>query len=239
MKRLGLVFITVMGFALLVKLGLWQLSRGEEKLALMQQLEVQGQQQLSWTELLLQVDADLAGTRLVIEVTPQPQQSLLLDNRTFEGKVGYQWLLPVEVASGQPWLLLDLGFVAAGNDRRVLPDLPEVAGKLAIEGRLYRLGVNPLSSSLLAENLAGATRIQAVNFTELEAQLGQPILPWLVMVEEPAQLGFPRRWQPISLSPEKHQGYALQWFGLAIAWLVIAAILIRRSVREPQTETGR
>ncbi len=46
------------------------------------------------------------------------------------------------------------------------------------------------------------------------------------MLDEGQPDGFVRDWRPPGMTPEKHVGYAIQWFGLAttvaVTWLVLS-----------------
>ncbi|MBY5994037.1 SURF1 family protein [Ferrimonas balearica] len=222
--RVGLALsLTVLAFAVLVKLGLWQLDRAAEKRTLMAQLEARAHQSLSWPP----THNDLAGYRLSLSGQTHPQNSLLLDNQTLDGQVGYRWLLPFEADKGGPWLLLDLGFVPVPRGSRALPELPAVPDRLTVTGRLYRVGHNPLNHRLQAEP-GPVTRIQALAFDALSQQWSQSVLDAVLLVEQPSELGFARPWRPINLSPEKHQGYALQWFGLAVGLVLVVLAVLRR-----------
>ncbi|USD37778.1 MULTISPECIES: SURF1 family protein [Ferrimonas] len=225
MKYWWFPLITLAVFCALVKLGWWQLQRADTKQRLQQQLQQRGQQTLSWNQ--LQEGGDVSGFGLAVSVQPRALPPLLLDNRTLNGQVGYQWLQPVVVADEQPLLLLDLGFVAAGSRRDTLPMLPTLPDSLSVSGRLYRPGHNPLSRHSYGEP-GDKIRIQAVNFEEIGQMLEQATLPYLLFVDQPVEIGFIRQWRPISMSPDKHKGYAVQWFGLATAWLVIVYLLWRR-----------
>ncbi|TKB47618.1 SURF1 family protein [Ferrimonas sediminicola] len=226
-KKVLFFLITLLTFCALVKLGWWQLQRAEEKRELLSRMVDNGRIALRWDQVT--GDEALGGRHLSLVGRLRPEHSLLLDNRIQSGRVGYQWLLPVEVTEDQPWLLLDLGFVAAPENRAELPVLPAVPSQARLSGRLYRPGHNPLANQLRPEP-GPVTRIQAVNFPQLSAWLGRPLQPWLLFVQQPAELGFERHWRPVTLSPERHRGYALQWFGLALAWAVVAALIWRGPV---------
>ncbi|MBY6187882.1 SURF1 family protein [Marinobacter hydrocarbonoclasticus] len=203
---------------------MWQLHRAEEKQELMATLASREQVELAWP-LPQQPPEALAGHRLNLTVHPIPDQALVLDNQTLEGQVGYRWLQPVRVAAGAPWLLLDLGFIPVVRGSRALPELPALPETLQVSGRLYQVGHNPLNPDLLAEP-GPITRIQALEITQLSALWEKPVVPLVLLAESPAELGFTRVWKPINLSPEKHQGYALQWFSLAVALTVILLIML-------------
>jgi cytochrome oxidase assembly protein ShyY1 len=47
------------------------------------------------------------------------------------------------------------------------------------------------------------------------------LFPFVVNLAPEPNSEFVRNWQPVVMSPEKHLGYAVQWFGLGIAALTI------------------
>ncbi|MBY6019431.1 SURF1 family protein [Ferrimonas balearica] len=230
---------TVLAIGVLVKLGFWQLDRAEEKRHLMAQLAQRAEQTLHWP-LPDWSGERLAGYRLAGTVEPVRERTLLLDNQTLDGQVGYRWLQPARFDGGA-WILLDLGFVPVARGDRTLPTLPALPERLSVSGRLYRPGHNPLNANLLPE-AGSVTRIQALELAQLSRHWGEPIAPVVWLAEQPELVGFTRSWQPINLSPEKHQGYALQWFGLAVALVIILLRMIQigrlqRSAQADRLET--
>ncbi|MFI3247255.1 MAG: SURF1 family protein [Ferrimonas sp.] len=230
------LLITVAVLVGLVKLGFWQLRRAELKGDLQQQYQQRQQQWLSWEQLLAGQWDDLRGYRISLSGQWQAQAAVLLDNQVFRGQVGYRWLVPVAVAPKAPWILVDLGFVAAPRYRQQLPQLPALPQISLLTGRILQPQTNPLADQLQPELVfedAPAKRIQALNFKQLTAHFKHPFLALVLWLEQPAELGFERPWQPIPMAADKHYGYAVQWFGLAFAWLVIVSLLVRRAVLKP------
>ncbi|WP_298440661.1 SURF1 family protein [uncultured Ferrimonas sp.] len=216
---------TVAVLLTLVKLGLWQLDRAAHKQQLQQQYQQRAQQRLQWP---LPTEGDLRGYQLQISGNWLPQQALLLDNQVVDGQVGYRYLVPLQVSLEQPWLLVDLGFVAAPSRREQLPALPPLPSRSVVLGRLLQPQPNRLADQLLPE-VGVVTRIQALNWSQLQQHWQHPLIPALLWLQQPQQLGFKRPWQPINMAAEKHHAYALQWFSLALAWLVVALLLWRRN----------
>ncbi len=221
--------VTVATLVLLIKLGWWQLDRAAEKQQLAQQYQQRAAQQLQWPL----PSGDLRGYGLQITGRWLSQYGLLLDNQVWQGAIGYRWLVPVEISPSQPWLLVDLGFVETGGNRQSLPSLPPLPKVSQLQGRLLQPGVNRLADQLLPEALvtpAGAaiTRVQALNWQQLQQHWQQPIVAALLWLEQPQQLGFVKPWQPLNMGADKHRAYALQWFSLALALLIIVLVLWRK-----------
>ncbi|WP_288728953.1 SURF1 family cytochrome oxidase biogenesis protein, partial [uncultured Pseudoxanthomonas sp.] len=75
----------------------------------------------------------------------------------------------------------------------------------------------------------------------LAAPLRQPALAQRVLKLDPAlPVGFARDLDvlPNTLPPERHLGYAVQWFGLALAVLITAGVLTWRRRRAAREKMG-
>ncbi|MGI2127009.1 SURF1 family protein [Shewanella oncorhynchi] len=224
-----LLILTVAVLTILVKLGLWQLARGEDKTTLLAQMEArQALLPLSFEQLQLKVGKEgVTGYRLQVRATPASSQIWLLDNQIYQGQVGYLAFQPLQVEVEKPWLLVELGFVAAGSHRDELPHITPLSGALNIEGRLYQKQINPLSQALMAER-GTSIRFQNLNMPEMAKVLGHPVLPVVLQPEQLPSLTLPHPWQPFPLSAQKNWGYALQWFSMAA---VFAGLMLWQGIK--------
>jgi cytochrome oxidase assembly protein ShyY1 len=61
----------------------------------------------------------------------------------------------------------------------------------------------------------------------LSAELGYPLEPAVILLDPEAEGGYQRDWHPSfgGFGPERHQAYAVQWFSLAAALLVIYMVV--------------
>ncbi|MBS0395041.1 MAG: SURF1 family protein [Proteobacteria bacterium] len=204
--------------ALLLGLGHWQLGRAAEKRALVAAFRAG------------------SGPALPLGAAPAPRyahvavagrylgaRQFLLDNMTHAGVAGYRVWTPLERADGS-LLLVDRGWLPVGASRAVLPPLDVDGAARTLTGRIDDLPRAGL-------RLAGAIepgwprRVAYPTWAELEAALGRPLAHVLVLLDAGAADGFVRDWQPPAPGPERHLGYALQWFALAltllVAWFVV------------------
>ncbi|WP_261824791.1 SURF1 family protein [Vibrio neonatus] len=230
--------LTVVVFVALVKLGFWQLSRGEEKQQLEQQLLDRQQMSPLSVEQLSAMDAGLnvTGFPLQIDVKPQALPLVYLDNVTHDSKVGYRVLQPMAVfLQREKYLLLvELGFVVASMTRDELPKVAPIGQAQRFTGKVYQKSTNPLSSDVMLENMPAGMRIQNLNLRELAIALDAPLLPFVFQPEVIANSDLPMLWSPYPMTSQKHFGYAFQWFGMAgvYALLVILFVLRKRKVKE-------
>ncbi len=142
---------------LLVFLGFWQLSRGEQKRVL---LDSYAERQVAaplTAGQLLNVDQP-AFRRVQLRGHLDGQHSLLLDNRVRDGQVGVELLQPFQDQASGQWLLLNRGWLPWPS-RRTPPvfDTPEQT--LDIQAWVYRVPRRHLSiAGRPAERTLAASR---------------------------------------------------------------------------------
>jgi cytochrome oxidase assembly protein ShyY1 len=203
----------------LVMLGLWQLERAAE---------VSGYQnryleRISTTPRMPPAslrEADFLRIRLQGEY--QPGRHYLVDNRVRGGKPGY-WVISRFQADDGRVYLVNRGWLAAPPSRDALPPVSTPTGRLRLLGMIWPdTGLPPL----LAPDpwpAAWPKRVQRLDITRM-AREGEAVVAAEVRLE-PGQPGVLAA-APLDtvFTPERHYGYAVQWFALAcvlaVAYLV-------------------
>lgn len=216
--KYGVVLQALLVVPFLLSLGNWQLERREQKTALLTQWQEAGSYQGLEQPGLQRFD------RVQLRGQLDPQRWLLLDNRVRQGVVGYEVIGLLKSTSGAA-LLVSLGWVAAGADRDQLPDVSIPEGERVLRGRLDQ----PQAGFQLAADNWGARwpkRIQQLTLARVEALIDTPLQPWLLRLDTELLSGEPNPWKPVIMPPTRHLGYAVQWFGLALAWLMLTGWLL-------------
>lgn len=253
------VVLTVVSVGILIKLGLWQLERGNEKLRYEQQLSERAQQSprsldtviSEWKDSRIQAQGaseqlSLNGLKVDVELETPSGLVVLLDNQVNQGAVGYVIYMLGEVRFkdeneslvAEKQLLIDLGFVAASNDRRELPQLGNITLSTNMSGRLYTRSVNPLSHELGLENTT-PKRIQNINITALSEYTGQAVLPFVFQPQSLESWPYELLWRPTAMKSEKHFGYSFQWFVMAAVLLFLMLLIGYRYLKAtPITENN-
>jgi len=209
----------------LLSLGSWQLRRADEKRALLAAYAA-GQ------ETRVRLTASNAESlpryqRVTVSGRYEPGRQSLLDNMPSKsGKPGYRVLTPFRLDDGTGLVLVDRGWIATGPDRLTLPDVGVGDGHREIAGIL---DVLPQPGVRLGE--AGAVSggwPKVVNFPrheELAAMYGDTLLAPLLLLDPAADEGYERVWEArFGFEPERHVGYAVQWFSLSAALLVLYVV---------------
>ncbi|QOY62506.1 SURF1 family protein [Lysobacter sp. H21R4] len=224
-----LALAVIAGFA---RLGVWQLQRAVEKQAMLDQA---AQVLASRQPLGLDTAADSHSrdgyqwARGSGEFAAGPQW--LLDNQQREGRVGVQAYRIFRPDHGMP-LLVDLGWLPLPGDR-TMPSVERPAGHLTIEGLLSPPPSGGIALGAgMAEQAEGWLMLR-VDLAAISDAAGTPLAPRVLRLDPASPLGYERDLAllPNTLPPAKHRGYALQWFGLALAVLATALILTFRTPR--------
>ena len=199
---------------LLVFLGFWQLSRGHEKQALLDTYaERRAAEPMSSTQ--LQATEDPAFRRVHLRGQFDAEHSVLLDNRFRDGKVGVELLQPFHDQASGEWLLLNRGWLP-WPDRRAPPVFTTPEQLLNLDAWVY---VASGETFQLHADPAGAQwprLLTALHPEALWAELGRSGFVYEVRAEAgPAT--YETSWPVVAMGPEKHLGYAVQWFAMAVA----------------------
>lgn len=240
-----LTLTTLLGVALALALGRWQLLRADEKANL--QAAIQAQKQLPALDTVAvarqlhssQALSDLQHRTVMLQGRWLSEHTVFLDNRQMQGKPGFFVFTPLQLADSSATLVVQRGWVARNfTQRAVLPEVTTSAGLVAVNGRLA-----PPPSKLWefsGPSEAGTSRIrQNLDLAQYSAQVGTPLARVTVIetVASNASDGLQRNWLEVGNGVAKHHGYAAQWFALAA---LIAALYVwlqwfkpRRARHEP------
>lgn len=222
--RLGLSLLTLLILALLLRLGFWQLSRAEEKRTLIQEHTTAG-------ATLKQINENGVGrfSRVSVQGVWDPDRVFLLDNMVHDTRPGYHVLVPLQTPE-EVWVLVNMGWIASTGTRDQLPSVPRLeTDSIELQGRLNRLPVPGLrlEAPAPAEGEPWPRVVVFPTMDQLEQQLGLSLFPWMLQVEGERD-GFVRDWRLVSFGPERHVGYAFQWFALSLALVIIFIVVNTR-----------
>lgn len=220
--RLVATLVTVAAVAAFAALGMWQLGRAEEKRALIEDFSRSG-------PALALPPAGAALTRyqrMVAQGGYESARQFLLDNRSHRGAAGVEVLTPLLLSDGTA-ILVNRGWLPFGENRARLPEVSVAGGPRRVMGRYAELPRAPIE--LAAPPSANWPRL--VNYPtheELAAMLGRELRPGMILLEPAEPDGYAREWSVGGTTPDRHLGYAVQWFALAAT---AAAIWVALSLK--------
>lgn len=155
------------------------------------------------------------------------ERQFLLDNRTRDGRAGYEVLTPLRLQDGR-WLIVNRGWVPFEGYRDRLPDvrLAPIDGEVRVSGLLDELPTAGLAGGRAAPALSGAwPRVTSYpQSVELAQSLGVDPLRLesrVLLLDASAPDGYRRDWKPFAKGPEQNWSYAIQWWSFAVVLLVL------------------
>jgi cytochrome oxidase assembly protein ShyY1 len=233
-----ITLFTLVMVSVMVNLGFWQLQREEEKAELSLAWEQRQAQPPAPLEELWHDGSDqLAYRPVTVTGRYREGEYFLLDNRILKGKFGYEVLALMELEDSGDTVLVNRGWIAGDPARLSQPVIPEIAGLVTERGHVY---VAPGEAYLLQEQQLAPgwpKLIQAVEMDKITAAAGVVrLFPHPVRLDAEAPGALAIDWKVVNVSPEKHRGYAVQWFTMAA---VLTVFYFLRCSNAWQLLTGR
>lgn len=215
----------------LARLGFWQLERAGQKQHMLDAIDAASAAQTVVLDDALQTGESLLCRAVRASGQFLSERQVLLDNQIREGVPGVQVFVPMKLQTSGKILLVDRGWLPWRDRTQALPSAPVSADLTTLDGILL---TPPAAGLMLGGNVAQQwpLLVTRINMKELERHLQQPLLD-LVLEDRATPRGQSIR--AGMLPPERHRGYALQWFGLSLTILIIFGVLATRSWRAGRT----
>ena len=224
--------LAVFAAALFTRLGFWQLARMHEKQAMLAAAHAVVTERVPHPLSLAADDARASEYDWATgagHFTAAPP--VLLDNQSRDERAGvraYRVFQPD--GAGVAPLLVELGWLPLPGDR-TLPAIAPIEGSQRVDGLLSPPPSGGLGNPVAMPQPNGSLLTITLDLPTLRRALHAPMLAPRVLKLDPAlPVGYARDLDilPNTLPPERHLGYAVQWFGLALTVLVTALVLTLR-----------
>ena len=215
------------------ELGYWQLSRAQEKQIRLERLNKNDLPTLTSLDGVNQSFIDDFGY-INLEVELAEPVNFLVENRIQNGNLGYHVLNLVREVSSDRYLLINRGWIEGKADRNELPKIELPPNLWKVKSRIYQINQQVLSENAEIENYGKIIRIPVMDAhikRKLEEAFNLHIEAYLLRLEKDVVGSFNVDWDWVSMSPEKHLGYAFQWFALSLAFLIASLFALIKKVK--------
>lgn len=211
---------------LFLGLGRWQLQRADQKAQAQTAFE---QRENAAPQNLAQLPQQPESyTRVMATGLFDNAHSFLLDNRVLHGRFGYEIITPFTLRGSAQQLLVNRGWIEGDPARRQRPAIPVVEGEVQLRGYVYRDGTK-MTFFGNGQEQQWPKLVENLLVDDLQRQLGAPTYPFILRLDSDSAGALRAEWQIISMGPERHIAYAVQWFAMAltlvIAWLLMSSNL--------------
>jgi surfeit locus 1 family protein len=224
--------VTIALLYTMVSLGLWQLGRADFKQSLQEQIEQRKGQPVSSLDELTGSTEDRRFLPVSFTAEYDVEHSFLLDNKIFNGRVGYHVYTPVKISEGRA-ILVARGFIDIGESREQLPDFDTPEGVIAFSGLL---DLPPSKTLVLAENVQQTERwpvvLQYIDLDEISRLSGYEFYDMVLWLKPDSAEDIKQKngsleydLPVLNLNAAKNNGYAFQWFAMSLALLIIYIVV--------------
>ena len=212
---------------LLISLGFWQLDRADEKRAIEDQIDSANSGDV---ELVTSVEflKDKEYYHVRLQGSYVGDKQFIYDNQIVDQISGYYVLTPFILKGTSQAVLINRGFIPWGGRRDKLANVDigekttEVKVQISIPVKRMELKVSETSGGF-------PLLIQAIDLYEMSIMASLDFTSVIGLLSPESDNGFVRQWEPYTGSIERHIGYAIQWFLMA---LVLAFIGIRLALKQ-------
>ena len=213
--------------AFLVSLGFWQLARADQK----RTIEASIQKANSGVVELIVNQNELLNKEYY-EVRLQGSyigdKQFIYDNQIVDQASGYYVLTPFVLTGQSNAIMINRGFIPWNGRRDQLDDIAVDSAfrevKIQVSRPIKRI---ELKTSDISNQFP--VLIQAIDFDVIEEISSTSFVDVIGLLDPSSDDGFVRKWEPYTGSIEKHIGYAIQWFLMA---LVLGIIGIRIGLKQ-------
>lgn len=226
LSRATVVFLAALALtALTARLGVWQLDRAAQKLALQSSIDNRrdlppiAQSQLARVEAAL---VEQVHRQVELRGQWQPEHTVFLENRQMAGRPGFFVLTPLTLDDGST-VIVQRGWLARDPyDRTRVSAPPLPGGEVVLSGRIA-----PPPARLFEFDGAGQGAVRQnldLESFAREIRLALRPLSVLQLSEDPDLAGAPvllRDWPKPATDVHKHYGYAFQWFALSALTVIL------------------
>lgn len=228
---------TVCLLAVFVSLGMWQQGKGQRLAA--QRAQFEQRSTLAPMQITDQSVVD-AGAVESLPITAkgeyQPAEQFYLDNRQEDGVPGFQVVTPLKLEGGNTRLLVNRGWMAWPGKRGVVPSVEPPKGLVQVTG----LASKPSEKKFLLMTDHGDEKARLwmqLDLQRVQKQIAAPVQTVVLLQHSgDASDTLVRHWPPPQDRVAMHKGYALQWFGMALALVAFFGFAsLKRGNRPPET----
>jgi surfeit locus 1 family protein len=221
--------ITLICIPVFIKLGLWQYNKAQQKLAIQSAYqEAEGDKPNAFPLTMLHALPERVDEwkykRVAVLGEYQTQYQFLLDNQVEGSQAGYHVITPFRVYGTDQYVLINRGWIPAKSSHADVPSFSTPTGECKVTGQLWRPSqkIFTLESSEQLASEAFQTVWQNIDLTRYQKLVPMMVSPLMIRLDTSSTCGgFVRNWQMPAERISTNIGYAYQWFGFAIATLLI------------------
>ena len=220
--KLKILIFAIIFAPLTFSLGVWQVNRANEKIEILE----------NYDKLLLSAPLALENEHKNWQPvkTSGIFEDLIIyeDNAILDGKAGYK-IYHLFKNLDSSYIFIHRGFVERNKIKNNLPEVKVPEGIKNLEGKVLRRTNNAFIQNIQESD---SRIIQEFDLNYLKERYSslknKEIYEYLFNLQAEDEVKFSAIEKPVNMSSSKHIGYAIQWFGLCAALIILTIYAYRR-----------
>jgi len=229
------ILLTLVCIPLFIKFGLWQYNKAQQKLAIQ---SAYNQAKIGDALLFPITDtssiksnyADWKYKKVRVSGTYEPKYQFLLDNQVEENRVGFHVITPLKIQGSSQYVLVNRGWILGKDTHTELPKYNTPTGNLTLTGQVWvpSKKIFTLENKAIMPNDARPSSQpwqavwQNMDIDKYKQSVPFSVSAMAIKLDANSNAGgFVRNWQVPVERITTNIGYAYQWFGFALATLLI------------------
>jgi surfeit locus 1 family protein len=226
--RLLMTLLSMALIALFISFGQWQWNKATVKGDLQTLLDTRSAEPAISMPVVPANAQAMRYRQVITRGHYEAEHQILLDNRVHREQAGYHVITPLRIENSEMRVLVNRGWLPALAEHSHTPEVATPAGLVEVSGMAIVPGTRYFT---LGAEVAGGTSgwqkvWQNLDLPRYGKAVNFPVQPVVIQLSpESTAGGFAREWPRPDERIERHVGYALQWWGFALAtvliWLVV------------------
>jgi surfeit locus 1 family protein len=223
--------VSLICIPMFIKFGLWQYHKAQQKMT------IQAAYNLAKTDDALKFPLDIINNHALnvadwnykkVKVTGvyEPKFQFLLDNQVEGNRVGYHVITPLKIDQSRQYVLINRGWILGKDTHTELPKFETPIGTQTVIGQIWvpSKKIFTLEAKVVdtAPSQAWQPVWQNMNMSRYQHSVPFIVSDLAIKLDQASEAGgFVRNWQVPVERIATNIGYAYQWFGFALATLLI------------------
>ncbi len=222
--------LTIICIPLFIKFGLWQYHKAQQK----QVIQAAYNQAKVDESLKFPIDTDnhvldvdsWNYKKVTVTGVYETKYQFLLDNQVEDARVGYHVITPLKIDHSSQYVLINRGWILGKDTHTELPTFNTPAGEQTITGQVWVPSKKIFTLEDKTMNLTNGHVFPAVwqnmDMDKYKHSVSFVVSELAIKLDQTSDAGgFVRNWQVPVERIATNIGYAYQWFGFALATLLI------------------
>lgn len=216
------VLILIVCVPTFIKLGLWQLNKAHLKQEIQNSYNSAKNDEAQAFPENLQDWESWNYKKVKLKGVYDTRYQILLDNQVEQSRGGFHVITPLKIENREVYVLVNRGWVVGADKHSTLPAIVTPQDQVEIVGLVWQPAKKIFTLESDAQKAQWQTVWQHMDMQRYQASVPIKVLPVVIKLDAASNAGgFVRNWQLPAEKIATNMGYAYQWFGFAIASILI------------------